>query len=63
MRYENKLEIVNGSWEFVTIVVPNVEVPFILLESINKSVSIFHHIFMLVAIDIHPILLFSIFPP
>ncbi len=31
-----------GVWEFVPVVVPNMEAPLILPELINKSMSVFH---------------------
>ena len=48
------------NWAYVT---PKVEAPFILPESLNRCTLIFHHVFMFMAIDIHPILLFPYFHP
>jgi hypothetical protein len=74
MCYEDEAETTKGSmglwhskacwvWKFVPIVVPNMEAPLVLLKSINKFLSVFHNIFKLVAINIHPIPLLSILPP
>jgi hypothetical protein len=51
------------AWEFIPIVVPNMEVSLVLLKSINKFLSVFHDIFTLMAVDIHPIPLLSVLPP
>ncbi len=71
MRHKNKVELAisnwhreaRGVWEFIPIVIPNMEAPLILLESINKSTLVFHDVFMLMAINIHTILLSFILPP
>jgi hypothetical protein len=50
-------------WEFIPVIVPNMEVSLVLLKSSNKFLSVFHNVFMLVAVDIHPIPLLSVLPP
>ena len=52
-----------GTWEFVPIIVPNMEALFILAESFDKFALVFHDVFTFVPINIHPILLLSILPP
>ena len=53
----------SGTWEFVPIIVPNMEASLVLVESFNKFASVFHDVFTLVAINIHPVPLLSILPP
>lgn len=48
--------------EFIPIIVPNMETLLVLLKLINKFLMVFHNVFALMAIDIHPIPLLSILP-
>ena len=53
----------SGTWEFIPIAVPNMEASLVLAELFNKFALVFYNVFMLVAINKHPVLLRSILPP
>ena len=71
MHDEDKLEMASslwhrkamGGWEFNAIVVPEVEVLFILLETLHEGLPVLHDICMFMAIDVHTVYLLPIPPP
>ena len=51
-----------GMWKQISVVVPNLELRFVIHPSINKGISIGHNINSFMAIKIHPVLPLSISP-
>ena len=49
-------------WEFIFVIVPLVESMLVFFPLCYELMSVFHHIFPFMAIDIHPIFQFSISP-